>query len=93
MGPQGIGDLDMRTFDNGIFFTVLCSENDVAEFARRWPCFGNVRSYWFQFDKRNGDLVGTNHKDGETDDGAIVALSQDAQAYGAQRLKITLIAQ
>lgn len=79
----------MRAFDNGCFFTVLCSERDVQAFAAQWPCFGTVRSYWFQFDKRDGDLVDTNHEDGETDDGGIVALSHDAQAYGMKRLKIS----
>jgi hypothetical protein len=82
----------MRCYDNGIFFTVLCSERDVSEFAGKWPCFGNVRSYWFQFDKRNGDLVDTNHIDGETDGAGIVALSYDCQRYGAQRLRLSHIA-
>jgi len=78
----------MRCFDNGIFFTVVCSENDVSEFARRWPCFGNVRSYWFQFDKRNGDLVDTNQVDGETDGAGICALADDSKQYGARRLRL-----
>lgn len=78
----------MRAYDNGCFFTVLCSENDVYKFAQSWPCFGDVKSYWFQFDKRNGDLVDTNHQDGDTDGAGILALSQDAQAYGAKRLRI-----
>lgn len=77
----------MRAYDNGTFYTVLCFESDVAAFARQWPCFGKVRSYWFQYDKRTGDLVDTNHKDGETDGSGILALSQDAQTYGARRLK------
>lgn len=77
----------MKAFDNGVFFTVTCSESDVAAFASRWPCFGNVRNYWFQFDKRNGDLVDTNHKDGETDGGGICALADDAKAYGLKRLR------
>lgn len=80
----------MRTYDNGCFFTVLCSERDVQSFADRWPCFGDVRSYWFQFDKRSGDLVDTNQNDGDTDGGAICALADDAKAYGAKRLKIAL---
>ena len=80
----------MRAYDNGCFFTVTCDEHDVRDFAAKWPCFGNVRNYWFQFDKRNGDLVDTNHKDGETDGGGIVALSHDAQAYGVKRLRLSL---
>ncbi|MGF3942970.1 hypothetical protein ACQX8E_15060, partial [Staphylococcus aureus] len=47
----------MRTFDNGCFYTVQCTERDVTEFARRWPCFGPRVPITFQFDKRNGGLV------------------------------------
>ena len=79
----------MRAFDNGCFFTVLCTESDVQAFAAQWPCFGNVRSYWFQFDKRNGDLVDTNHEDGETDGSGICALADDAKAYGTKHFRLT----
>ena len=79
----------MRVYDNGCFFTVLCSENDVRDFASRWPCFGNVRSYWFQFDKRSGDLVDTNHRDGDTDGSGASALADDAKAYGVRRLRLS----
>ena len=78
----------MRAFDNGCFFTVLCTKSDVQAFSAQWPCFGNVRSYWFQFDKRNGDLVDTNQIEGEQDGAGVLALAQDAQAYGVRRLKI-----
>lgn len=80
----------MRAYDNGIFFTVTCSESDVQAFADRWPCFGNVRPYWFQFDKRSGDLVDTNHLESETDGGGIVALSKDARDYGKTRLRLSI---
>lgn len=78
----------MRTFDNGCFYTVLCSERDVQDFARQWPCFGNVKSLWFQFDKRNGDLVDTNQIEGEQDGSGVLALSHDAQAYGRKKLRL-----
>jgi hypothetical protein len=78
----------MKAYDNGAFFTVTCSERDVEGFARRWPCFGNVKPYWFQFDKRNGDLVDTNHQDGETNDHGILALCEDAKKYGIKRLRL-----
>ncbi len=82
----------MRAFDNGCFFTVLCSEFDVSAFADRWPCFGKRRSLWFQFDKRNGDLVDTNQVDGEQDGAGVVALADDAKAYGIRRLKLRALA-
>ena len=78
----------MRAYDNGCFFTVLCSESDVDAFADRWPCFGTRKTLWFQWDKRNGDLVDTNQIDGEQDGAGVLALSDDAKAYGVRRLKI-----
>ena len=80
----------MRCYDNGCFFSVTCSKSDVYKFARQWPCFGRIRAYWFQFDKRNGDLVDTNHKDGETDDSGIRVLADNAKSYGVRRLKLNL---
>ncbi len=76
----------MRVFDNGGLFTVECSERDVLEFARKWPCFGKVKPLWFCFDKRDGDLVDTNQINDEQDDAGVVALSQDAQSYGLRAL-------
>lgn len=79
----------MRTFDNGLFFTVECSRFDVGAFARRWPCSGLPdRSIAFQFDKRNGDLVDLRPYDIDGD--AVGALADDAKAYGAKRLGLTL---
>lgn len=79
----------MQCFDNGCFYTVTVTRNEVDQFARRWPGSGlSAKPVTFQFDKRNGDLVDTNdqvnhpHADGA----ALVALSHDAQAYGKQRL-------
>lgn len=78
----------MRTFDNGIYYSVLVSEREVENFARRWPCFGNVRAYWFQFDKRNGDLIDTDANEEDADGAGIVALAEDAMLYGARRLRL-----
>jgi hypothetical protein len=78
----------MRCFDNGCFYTVTFTASDVMEFARRWPCSNlRSRSVFFQFDKRNGDLVDTDSdtKQPAADQGAILAMSQDAQAYGRRR--------
>ena len=81
----------MRAYDNGCFYTVACSARDVAAFARRWPCFGKVKALWFCFDKRNGDLVDTNQISDEQDDSGVLALSQDAQAYGRKRLRLDAV--
>lgn len=78
----------MRARDNGCFYSVSVSEDDVRTFKAQWPCSGlPTRSIWFQFDKRNGNLVDLRCAvavEGE----ALLALSQDAQAYGKKRLHL-----
>lgn len=72
-----------RLHDNGCFFTVCVSEWEVREWARTWPCFGPRRAIWFQFDKRNGDLVDMKSgADRDCDPSGILALSRDAQLWG-----------
>jgi len=81
----------MRFTDNGCFFTVSVSPSELDLFADRWPCSGMRgarKGVSFQFDKRTGDLVDSND-DGRFDDGATLALSEDAQAYGRKRLEST----
>lgn len=70
-----------RYYDNGCFFTVQLSESDVIEWTQSWPCFGPRRSIWFQFDKRNGDLVDMKECP-NNDESGILALSADAQKWG-----------
>ena len=77
----------MRAYDNGCFFTVSCSRAEVETFASRWPCFGERKPLWFQFDKRNGDLIDTNQIEGEQDGNGVLALCDDAKRYGAKRLR------
>jgi len=81
----------MRYFDNGAFFTVQCTTDDVEKFATTWPCSGfrYGDTIEFQFDKRNGDLVDVvyrgNGRVAETenlDAEALSALSYDALCYG-----------
>lgn len=73
-----------RLIDNGCMFTVQLSESDVIDWAYSWPCFGDRRRLWFQFDKRNGDLV--DMADSDCDQGGLLALSHDAQAWGQLKL-------
>jgi hypothetical protein len=75
----------MRAFDNGSMYTVTVSEREVDDFNRKWPGSTLRGRQSFQFDKRNGDLV---DRTGEGDGSEAVALSQDAQTYGKERLKI-----
>lgn len=78
----------MRAFDNGSFFTVLATTNDVTAFAKRWPCFGPRKPLSFEFDKRNGDLVGLHGVLDSHDESGITALAEDCQRYGEGRLGI-----
>lgn len=74
----------MRTRNLGVFYRVNVSESDVREFARRWPCFGTPRALWFEFDRRNGDLVDMSDDSG-LDPSGVLALSHDAQNYATGR--------
>ena len=62
-------------------YKVICTRADVASFNRNWPCSTlRDRSYWFEFDPCNGDLIDTDCP--EHDDGpAALAISQDARAW------------
>lgn len=77
----------MRVYDNGSFYTVTVSRAEVDAFKRQYPCSGlPSRALWFQFDKRNGDIVELSPGSERFDGPALLALSQDAQAYGVRRL-------
>lgn len=54
------------------------TETEVREWARSWPCFGEPRALWFEFD-REGDLVDAADTEG-LDPTGVLALSHDAQA-------------
>jgi len=81
----------MRAYDCGSEFRVSVTASEVEDFARRWPCSGlRRRSVSFSFDKRNGDLIDTNDQQQHpsADGQAILALCDDAYAYGLARLKL-----
>ena len=75
----------MRYIDNGAFFTVQVSAQDVREFSYHWPCFGNVRPMWFQY-SNSGDLVDMSDSTG-MDESGILALSRDAQRWARYYLQ------
>lgn len=77
----------MRYYNQGPGFRVLVFALEVEEFQSSWPCSGlEDRSVWFEF-ASNGDLIDTNASDQHPDaeGGAILALSQDAYAYGKEK--------
>jgi hypothetical protein len=75
----------VRAYAEGSYFRVAVSESEVRAFNRRWPCSALSGSYSFTFDKRTGDLVDLR---GKGDGPELVALSDDAQAYGRSRIKL-----
>lgn len=79
----------MRAFNQGAFYRVTVSAEEVSAFMDRWPCSGLSRNHGvsFTFEKASGDLVDIYHPCAE-DGGALVALSHDAQEYGRKRLKL-----
>jgi len=82
----------VKYHDNGCFHSVTVSRAEVEAFKDTWPCSGlPERSIWFQFDKRNGDLVDMRGV-GDYDGPDLLALSQDAQAYAEKTLKIETLA-
>lgn len=80
----------MKAHDNGSLFSCTVSSQDISRFKETWPCSGLVcRNTWFQFDKRNGDLVEIEPQQPDSADGsAVLALCQDAQNYAAKKLKL-----
>lgn len=81
----------MRVYDNGAFYTVAVYAGEVRRFNDSWP--GSRlpnRAITFEFDKSNGDLVDILPHDiaDEVDGPEAVALSQDAQKYGRERLRL-----
>lgn len=80
----------MKAHDNGCFYSVQLSTADVENFKDQWPCNGMPsRPIWFQFDKRNGDLVDmrpANWEERGADGSAMLALAEDAQNYGKKML-------
>lgn len=88
----------MKAFDQGCFYRVTVSADEAENFGQSWPCCGfrYGERFSFTFDKRNGDLVdlacfkpwGQETQGEHVDQGALLALSQDAQAYG--KLKLSL---
>lgn len=75
----------MKFWSNGSAYTVECTAADVSMFASAWPCFGETKAIWFQFDRHNGDLIDMGDSSGMDEQG-VVALSHDAQKYGLEKL-------
>jgi hypothetical protein len=77
----------MKAHDNGCFFSCTVSSQDISKFNSRWPCSRlKCRNTWFQFDKRNGDLVDIEPVN--VDGAELLALSHDAQNYAAKKLNL-----
>ncbi len=79
----------MRFYDNGSCYTVSVSAREVDAFKATWPGSGLPSTpVAFEFEKASGDLVDMRELSTQTRVGgpALLALSQDAQAYGLRRI-------
>jgi len=74
----------------GSSVSVTVDDIEISRWAARWPASGlsGAGPITFEFDARNGDLVGIEGEPPNADGGAMVALSQDAQNFAADRLGI-----
>lgn len=76
---------NMKYIDNGCLYSVSVSKAEVQSFKARWPCSDLPdRSHWFQFAKRNGDLVDMRPLSYDGPD--LLALSNDAKAFAEKQL-------
>lgn len=79
----------MRCYDQGALFRVTVDELEVYNFKQTFPCSGLPTSgVSFTFDKSNGDIVdlAPHNMDGP----GVLALMDDAKAYGAKKLGLDL---
>jgi hypothetical protein len=67
-------------------YRVQLSEEDVRDFASRWPCFGERRAIGFVFSRDNGDLIDIEGDDSDMAGDGVAALSNDAALAGALAL-------
>lgn len=76
----------MRVFDQLAFVRVTVSAEEVRAFRAKWPGSAlPARGISFTFDAENGDLVDLQGA-GNYDGSDLLALSQDASSYAAERL-------
>lgn len=84
----------MKVYDQGSSYRVSLNAYDIGDLADQWPAsgLGGVRALWFEFSKKNGDLVDLKRGRWEdrADPGAVLALAEDAMWYGADELGIEL---
>lgn len=68
-------------------YSVSVGEREILDFCFSWPCAGldHLRSVRFTF--QGDDLVDIVCRGSFQDGYAMVALSQDAQRYGVERMK------
>lgn len=77
----------MSVEDLGSDFSVTVDPSGVADFKDQWPGseLPDNEEIWFNFDKKNGDLVDMSDLGGY-DGGDVSALADDAKAFGMKEL-------
>ena len=77
-------------------FSVQVLTRDVEDFAEHWPGYGEVKPLTFQFSKRTGEVLDMcKNARGKDERGdflarAIKAISENALAYGIERLGLAI---
>lgn len=75
----------MKTQDDGCFLSVTVSSSEVMFFRQSWPCSDlPSRPIWFQFDRKNGELVDMRPNCFFSDPDAVAALCQDAKQFAVE---------
>jgi hypothetical protein len=71
-----------RSKDLGAYIRVTMTAADVARFKSRWPASGLPdRAIWFEFQRKNGDLVDISPGSDKFDGPALAALADDAKKF------------
>ena len=65
---------------------VLIEEEEVKQFAGRWPYFGPIHAFHFTFDKETGKLLESHGFEASHNEEAVEALAKKAKAYATQEL-------
>lgn len=71
-----------KSKDMGAYIRVTMTADDVARFKRRWPASGLPdHAIWFEFQRKNGDLVDISPGSERFDGPALSALADDAKKF------------
>lgn len=72
----------MKLYNLGSFVRVQISARDISSFNSTWPCSDlPERGAWFEFQRKNGDIVDMSPGLMNADGSAVSALCDDAKRF------------